>query len=128
MRDSLECRCTLESCPSTLEEAEQSMCAVTSAFLPAVQRLVGCGMAVVIDRNGFSGYAWVFEQPNESSDAATAAGLVGASKFSDVDSFDPCPTSSWIAGRYFFEECDAADVVTCQLCGDSPGPEYPPCQ
>jgi hypothetical protein len=128
VRDSLECRCSLETCPSTLEEAEQSMCTVTSAFLPAVQRLVGCGMVVVIDRNGFSGYSWVFEQPSTGDAAAPASGLVGASKFSDADSSDPCPTSSWGAGRSFFAECDEAEVVTCQLCGDSPGPEYPPCQ
>jgi hypothetical protein len=128
VRDSLECRCSLESCPSSLEEAERSMCAVISP-LAAVQRLVGCGMVVVVDRNGYSGYTWVFERPSESGDAAPpASGLVGASKFSDAFSSEPCPTSSWFAGRDFFAECDDAEVVTCQLCGDSPGSDYPPCQ
>jgi len=128
VRDSLECRCSLESCPSTLEEAEQSLCSVFSPPA-AVQRLVGCGMVVVLDRNGFSGYSWIFEQPSVSGDAAApAARLVGASKFSDADSLDPCPTSSWGAGRDFFAECDQAEVVACQLCGSSPGPQYPPCQ
>jgi hypothetical protein len=129
VRDSLECRCSLERCPSTVEEAEQSLCTATSPFPPAVQRLVGCGMVVVADRNGYSGYSWIFEQPSESSDAAPpASGLVGASKFSDADSSDPCPTSSWGAGRDFFAECDTAEVVTCQVCGNSPGSDYPPCQ
>jgi hypothetical protein len=128
VRDSLECRCSLESCPCTVEEAERSMCSVISP-LPAVQQLVGCGMVVVVDRNGYSGYPWVFEQPSESGDATPpASGLVGASKFSDADSSDPCPTSAWGAGRDFFAECDDAEVVACQLCGDSPGSDYPPCQ
>ena len=127
--DSLECRCSIESCPSTLEEAEQDMCSAPSPFPPAVQRLVGCGMVVVIDRNGFSGHAWVFEQSSESRDAAPlVSGLVGASQFSDADSTGPCPSSSWAAGRDFFAECDEAEVVACQLCGDSPGPEHPPCR
>jgi hypothetical protein len=128
MPDSLECRCSLESCPTTPEEAEQSMCDL-EFLLPAVQRLVGCGMVVVADRNGFAGYTWVFEPPSESGDAALPASrLVGASKFSDADSSDPCPTSSWRAGRDFFAECDDAEVVACQVCGDSPGTDYPPCQ
>jgi hypothetical protein len=126
MRDTLECRCSLTTCPSTVEDAEQSMCAVISPPA-AVQRLVGCGMVLVRDRNGFSGYEWVFEQPSESGDAAPLASrLVGASEFSDATSSDACISSSWGAGRDF--ECDDAEVVTCQLCGESPGPEYPPCQ
>jgi hypothetical protein len=128
MRDSLECRCSLESCPSTLEEAEQTLCAVTTPEA-AVQRLVGCGMVAVADRNGYSGYAWVFERPSASGDAGPPASrLVGASKFSDAVSFDACETSTWEAGRDFFAECDAAAVVACQLCGDSPGSDAPPCQ
>jgi hypothetical protein len=126
--DSLECHCSRVSCPSTLEEAEQTLCSVT---IPpaAVQRLVGCGMVVVRDRNGSSGYEWVFEQTSEAGDAAAPASrLVGASEFSDASSTEACTTSSWSAGRDFFEECDAAEVVHCQLCGDSTGPEYPPCQ
>lgn len=105
------------------------MCTASSPLLPAVQRLVGCGMVVVIDRNGYSGSAWVFEQSNEPGDAAPpASGLVGASKFSDAVLLERCPSSSWRAGRDFFAECDDAEVVACQLCGDSPGPDYPPCQ
>jgi hypothetical protein len=126
--ESLECRCSLVSCPSTLEEAEQSLCSVT-APPAAVQRFVGCGMVAVADRNGYSGYQWVFEQPSESGDAAPLASrLVGASQFSDASSSEACTTSSWISGRDFFAECDGAEVVACQLCGDSPGPEYPPCE
>jgi hypothetical protein len=126
--ESLECRCSLVSCPSTLEEAEQSLCSVTVPPA-AVQRHVGCGMVAVVDRNGFSGYGWVFEQPSESGDAAPPASrLVGASRFSDASSYEACTTSSWSSGRDFFAECDATEVVACQLCGDSPGPEYPPCQ
>lgn len=128
VRDSLECRCSLEDCPATLEEAERSLCAVTVPPA-AVQRLEGCGMVVVIDRNGYSGRAWVFEPSIASGDAAPAVSrLVGAAKFSDDQSFEPCPMSNWRAGRDFFAECDDSEVVTCQLCGDSPGPEYPPCQ
>jgi hypothetical protein len=112
VRDSLECRCSLESCPSTLEEAEQTLCAVTTPEA-AVQRLVGCGMVAVADRNGYSGYAWVFERPSASGDVGPPASrLVGASKFSDAVSFDACETSSWEAGRDFFAEC-AAEVVAC---------------
>jgi hypothetical protein len=125
--DSLECRCSLESCPATVEEAEQSLCA---APLPttAVQRLVGCGMVVVIDRNGYGGKGWVFDQPSESGDAAPPALLVGAMQFSDADTTEACTSSSWQSGRDFFAECDPAEVVACQVCGDSPGSEHPPCQ
>lgn len=126
VRETLACRCTLESCPSTREEAEQSMCAVFGP--PAVQRLVGCGMVVVVDRNGFSGYAWVFEQPSQSGAAPPASVLVGAAHFSDDLSSNACTPTSWSVGRDFFTECDDAEVVACQLCGESPGPDYPPCK
>lgn len=124
----LECRCSMVSCPSTLEEAEHSLCSVT-APPAAVQRLVGCGMVAVSDRNGYSGYTWVFEQPSEAGDAEPPPSrLVGASLFSDVSVSEACTTSSWSSGRDFFTECAAADVVVCQLCGDSPGTEYSPCE
>ena len=128
MGDTLECRCSVESCPSSIEEAEERLCS-TFPPTPAVQRLVGCGMVMLTDRNGFSGYSWVFELPNASGDAATGVPrLVGASQFSDASSSEPCDRSSWSSGRDLLEECDEAEVVTCQLCGDSPGPEYPPCE
>jgi hypothetical protein len=69
----------------------------------AVQRLVGCGLVMVADRNGYSGYEWVFEQASESGDSGPPASrLVGASQFSDAVSSDACETSTWEAGRGFF--------------------------
>jgi hypothetical protein len=127
-RPSIECICSVESCPSSIEEAALRLCDEGRFPLEvAVQRLVGCGMVMVIDRNGFSGDGWVFEQPLESTDAAVAAPrLVGATRFSDATS-EICDTSTWLAGRDFLE-CDLAEVVACQLCGDSPGPDVPPCE
>jgi hypothetical protein len=125
-RTSIECICSVEDCPSSIEEAEQRLCSSESfPFEPAVQRLVGCGMVIVIDRNGYSGTAWVFEQPLESTDAAVAAPrLVGSNRFSDASS-ETCDPFIWFAGPDYYE-CE--DVVSCQLCGDSPGPEQPPCE
>jgi len=130
--DSIECRCSLESCPSTLEEAEQSLCAVAGPFLPAVERHVGCGgVVVVFDNNGQSGSAWTFEPPSESGDPAPAAPrLVGAATFCGANSSDsdPCHRAPWPAGHDFGIECDYGPVVACQVCGDSPDTDYPPCQ
>jgi len=126
-RTSMECICSVEYCPSSIEEAEQYLCS-EARFPPepAVQRLVACGMVMVIDRNGYSGDGWVFEQPLESTDAAAAAPrLVGSTRFSDASS-EACDTHTWEAGRDFFE-CEE-EVVACQLCGDSPGPDRPPCE
>jgi len=122
-RTSLECICSIEDCPSSIEEAEQSLCSNTSGPpVAAVQRVVGCGMVMVVDRNGFSGSGWVFEQPLES---AGAPRLVGSSRFSDA-STKGCDPNAWGAGRDF-SECEE-EVVTCQLCGESPGLEFPPCE
>jgi len=129
LRTSIECICTVESCPSTLEAAEQLLCD-ESRFPPevAVQRMVGCGMVVVVDVNGFSGDAWVFEQPLESTDAGPAAPrLVGSSRFSDATS-ETCSPFTWSAGRDFFLECDQANYVACQVCGGLPGLPTPPCE
>lgn len=126
--DSLACRCSLESCPSTLEEAEQRLCAVTGPFLPAVERHVGCGrMVVVFDNNGYSTSAWTFEQPSDQ--ALAASRLVGATKYCGAQSpdSDPCYTEPWPAGHDFGIECDYGPVVACQVCGDSPDTDYPPC-
>jgi hypothetical protein len=81
--------------PSTLEDAEQSLCAVISP--PAnVQRGVGCGLVAVGD---YSKYERVFEQPSKSGYSATPAPrLVRATQFSDASSSDGCSTSSWRAG------------------------------
>lgn len=122
-RTSLECICSVEACPSSIEEAEQRLCNASPPPEPAVQRLVGCGLVVVIDRNGYSGTGWVFEQPLESTDAA-APRLVGSTRFSDATS-ETCEPFVWSAGPDFFE-CE--ELVSCQLCGASPGPEYPPCE
>jgi hypothetical protein len=125
VRDSsLECRCSMESCPSTLEEAERSLCAVTSRPVN-VQRFVGCGVVAVFDS---SGYAWVFEQPSESGgSAAPAPRLVGAAKFGDACSSAACSTSSWTAGINV-SECDYGPAFDCQLCGDDPNTDFPPCE
>jgi hypothetical protein len=125
-RASIECICSVEDCPSSIEVAEQRLCNDSSSALePAVQRFVGCGMVMVVDRNGYSGVGWVFEQPLESTGAAPGEPrLVGSSKFSDATS-EACTPDVWGAGRDFFE-CE--EVVTCQLCGDSPGPDFPPCE
>jgi hypothetical protein len=131
VRDSLECRCSLESCPSTLEEAEQRLCAVAGPFPPAVERHVGCGgVVVVFDNNGQSGSAWTFQPPSESGDPAAAAPrLVGAATLCGVNSSDsdPCHRAPWPAGRDFGIECDYGPVIACQVCGDSPDTDYPPC-
>lgn len=122
-RTSLECICSLEGCPASIEEAEQLLCSNTSGPpVAAVQRVVGCGMVMVVDRNGFSGSSWVFEQSLESTGAPR---LVGSGRFSDASS-EACDPFVWGAGRDFYE-CEE-EVVTCQLCGDSPGLEYPPCE
>lgn len=116
----------MEDCPASIEEAEQRLCGSDPFPLePAVQRWVGCGMVVVIDRNGYSGSGWVFEQPVESMDAAAAAPrLVGSERFSHTSS-ETCDPLVWLAGPAYYE-CE--DFVSCQLCGESPGPEYPPCE
>jgi hypothetical protein len=125
-RTTIECICSVEDCPTSIEAAEQRLCSDPSfAEGPAVQRMVGCGMVMVVDRNGYAGFGWVFEQPLESTGAAEPR-LVGSSKFSDATS-EACTPNVWGAGRSF-SECDAEKVVTCQLCGDSPGPDFPPCE
>jgi hypothetical protein len=87
----------VEDCPSSIEEAEQRLCSESSPPEPAVQRLVGCGRVVVIDRNGYSGTGWVFEQPLESTDAgATVPRLVGSTRFSDATS-ETCDPLVWSA-------------------------------
>lgn len=117
-RSSLECRCSAETCPSSIAEAEQVMCS-RSSFLPVVRR-EGCGRVMIVDANGLAGEAWIFERPLESADAGGAGErLIGAGQFGDI-TFAPCQTYQWIAGRSF--ECD--DFTVCQLCGDEPA--YPP--
>jgi hypothetical protein len=126
-RTSIECICSVEDCPSSIEVAEQRLCADASSLtITAAQRLEGCGMVMVVDRNGFAGDGWVFEQPLESTDGAVAAPrLVGSTRFSDASS-EACTPRVWGAGRDFFE-CEE-EVVSCQLCGESPGPAFPPCE
>lgn len=120
-RSSLECRCSAETCPTTVAEAEQLMC---SRSLPAVRR-EGCGMVMIDHSNGATGEAWIFERPLASADAGGAGErLTGATEFSDVP-FGPCGAYEWLAGRRF--ECDA--VTECQLCGDEAGlSSLPPCE
>ncbi len=90
-----------------------------------VQGFVGCGMVAVAD---YSGYEWVFEQSSESGgSAAPAPRLIGASKLSGASSFDAGSTSSWRAGRTV-AECDYGPAFDCQLCGDDPDTDFPPCQ
>lgn len=122
-RTPLECRCSSETCPSSIAEAELSMCNRDLA-LP-VSRREGCGMVVIADNNGLFGDAWIFEQPQAAPDAGAAGGrLVGALHFGDVP-FAPCQAYTWVAGSSF--ECD--DVVTCHLCGDpTSGIPAPPCE
>ena len=120
-RTSLECRCSAEACPASVAEAEQVMC--NRQLQLGVQRREGCGKVVIADANGFAGDAWVFERALESSDAAAASErLVGAIEFADIASA-PCNTYVWVAGSDF----DCEEIVTCQLCGDSPIPA-PPCE
>lgn len=122
--DSIECRCSIENCPSTLEEAEQSLCAVISPTTN-VQRFVGCGLVAVAD---YSSYEWVFEQPSPSGDSVTSASrLVGATRFDDASSCTACSASYWRAG-YRFADCDYGPVLECQLCGADPLTTLPPCQ
>jgi hypothetical protein len=124
-RTSLECICSVEDCPSSIEEAAQRLCSVSSPPVPAVQRVVGCGLVAVLDRNGYSGTAWVFDQPLEPTGAAAIVPrLVGSTRFSDAGS-ETCDPRVWFAGPDIFE-CE--ELVFCQLCGESPGPEYPPCE
>jgi hypothetical protein len=120
----IECRCSTESCPSSLEEAERSLCAVTSP--PAnVERFVGCGLVAVVD---YSGYEWAFEQPSESGASSTPAPrLVGAARHESASSTDAGSTSPWRAGVNF-ATCDYGPVIECQLCGGGPDTAFPPCQ
>ena len=120
---SLECRCSAETCPSTVAEAEQIMCN-RSPLSPVVRR-EGCGRVMIVDANGLAGEAWIFERPLASTDAGAASErLIGAGQFGDV-AFAPCQTYQWIAGRSF--ECE--DFTTCQLCGDQPAlPPAPACE
>jgi hypothetical protein len=120
----LECRCSIESCPSTIEEAEQRLCAVTSP--PAnVQRFVGCNLVAVADYSGTEW--WAFEQSGDS--ATPAPRLVGGAKRSDASSFDAGSTSSWWSAGVDPAHCDydAASSV-CHLCGEDPFAGDAPCQ
>jgi hypothetical protein len=116
----IACRCSIESCPSTIDEAEQSLCGVTS---PAanVQRFLGCGLVVVLD---LSGYWWTFQQPRDS--APSAPRLVGASR-TEASSLDAGSSSSWWAG-IDPGTCDYGPTSICQLCGHDPDTDYPPCE
>jgi hypothetical protein len=120
----IECRCSIESCPSTLEEAGARLCAVTSPP-PNVQLFMGCGVVAVVD---YSGAHWTFEQPSASGGSATPAlRLVGAAKYSDASSFDAGSTSSWMAGidpTY----CNCGPSSVCALCGEEAAAGFPPCQ
>jgi hypothetical protein len=117
----IECRCSIESCPSTIDEAEQSLCGVTPP--PAnVQRFLGCGLVVVFD---LSGYGWTFQQPRDS--ATSAPRLVGAARLSEASSLDAGSPSSWGAGLDP-GTCDYGPTSICQLCGDDPATDYPPCE
>jgi hypothetical protein len=124
----IECRCSIESCPSTIEEAEQRLCAVTSP--PAnVQRFVGCGLVSVVDD---SGNEWAFRPPSSSGDSAMDAPrlVVAEVKQSDASSFDAGSTSyGWSSGSVFSAMyCDYGPTELCQVCGDDPATDYPPCQ
>ena len=111
-RTSLECRCSAETCPSTVAEAEQLICSRSSSR--SVQRLEGCGRVMIDMANGATGEAWIFERPLASVDAGGASErLIGGHQFSDVPS-GPCHTFLWIAGRGF--DCD--DVTACRPCDD----------
>lgn len=121
----IECRCSSQSCPSTIEEAELSLCAVTSP--PAnVQRFVGCGLVAVV---GYAGYReWTFEQPSASGGSATRAPrLVGAAQYG-AGSLDAGSPSSWSAGVDPAHCHYASATELCQVCGDDPATDYPPCQ
>lgn len=123
----IECRCSVESCPSTIDEAGQRLCAVTSP--PAnVQRFVGCGVMGVVD---YSGNEWIFEQPSESGGSGTAAPrLIGVSKVGAASSFDAGATSFWSAGYQSFEcdyEREDEPLLVCHLCGEDRFAGTPPC-
>jgi len=122
-RSSLECRCSTETCPSSVAEAERIMCSRAS-FFPVVRR-EGCGRVMVVDANGLAGDAWIFERPLESTDAGGAGErLIGAGQFGDVPS-PACQAYEWVAGASF--DCEEATV--CQLCGDESAiPPAPPCE
>jgi hypothetical protein len=117
----LECRCSIERCPSTIEEAEQSLCGVASP--PAsVQRFSGCGLVVVFE---YPGYEWTFQQPPES--ATSAPRLVGAARRSVASALDAGSPPSWWAGLDP-GVCDYGPTSICQLCGNDPTKDYPPCE
>jgi len=119
-RTSLDCRCTKETCPSTIAEAEQLQCLRSGS----VERREGCGKVFVIDGGGFYGDGWLFEQPLGSTEAGAApARLIGAYQFTDAAT-GPCQTGEWVAGSEF--DCESA--VACQLCGESWPAPLPPCE
>jgi hypothetical protein len=118
-RSSLECRCSAETCPSTIAEAEQLSCRASS-----VARSEGCGQVMIWYANGATGESWIFERSLASADAGGAGvRLIGAGQLSDVP-LGPCQAYEWIAGRAF--ECD--DVTTCQVCNGGAASSIPPCE
>jgi hypothetical protein len=122
----LECVCNGIECPSTIEEAAQSLCEAAntdSAPGSAVVRREGCGQIYITSSNGFVVQAWLFAL-NAASDAGDAplASLVGSIAGVDVDT-EPCATYGWTAGELF----DCAETVACQLCGVALGPQLPAC-
>ena len=94
---------------------------VSSAAPANVQGFVGCGLVAVADD---SGYEWVFEQPSDASTPATR--LVGAAKFSNASSIDAGSRSRWNAGINV-AQCDYGPAFDCQVCGDDPTSDFPPC-
>ena len=122
----LECVCSGIECPSTIEEAAQSLCAnANTDYMPAsaVVRREGCGRTYITSSNGFAVQGWLFA-PGTSSDAgnASSATLVGSTSFVDVDT-EPCATYSWAVGESF----DCAEALDCQVCGVTLGAPLPAC-
>ena len=119
-RTSLDCRCSKETCPATIAEAEQLQCLRTGI----VERRVGCGKVFVVDGGGLYGDGWLFEPPLESTDGGAASPrLIGAYQFTDAAT-GPCQTGGWVAGIEF--DCESA--VACQVCGESFPTPVPPCE
>lgn len=114
----VECRCSIENCPSTIEEAEQRLCAVASPPAP-VLRFVGCCLASVGRYSEDRVEEWTFELSGDS-----AARILGAGRYSSGDAGSP---SNWQAGvDPGLCDYDGSSTV-CLLCGEDPDVDWPRC-
>lgn len=109
--ESLGCYCSGSSCPSTLGQAAQSLCArLEENSKGKVLRSTGCGLARVTLMGGTYSFEWLFEEVGGTP--------IGAASYSDVPG-GRCNVYGYVYGVR--EECLSG--ATCWLCGDPDGLE-----